>query len=246
MSHYRRWARAPFEWLASFGSVRNQYQSVHSIAYIVQRRRIFEEYEIDVVIDVGANVGQFGRQLRAFFSGEIISFEPVSESFRELQNVAQKDPRWRCYQIALGAEESRQEINVASQSVFSSFRETNAYCASHFGAAATDVQKEQVQVRRLDDVIDELLPDANRRRIFLKMDTQGYDLEVAKGATKTLPRIRALQSEIALLPIYAGLPHWSECIAFYERAGFHVAGLFPNNVDRCRALELDCLMVRAS
>ncbi|MGO9527578.1 MAG: FkbM family methyltransferase [Verrucomicrobiia bacterium] len=97
--------------------------------------------------------------------------------------------------------------------------------------------------RRLDDVLDEVAPDCHRKRIFLKMDTQGYDLKVFKGLGNKLDHIVAIQSEVSLIPIYENMPHRTDSISLYERAGFGVAGLFPVTLDACRVIEHDCLMV---
>jgi hypothetical protein len=106
------------------------------------------------------------------------------------------------------------------------------------------VEEEVVSVRRLDEVLEEVVQDFNSKRIFLKMDTQGYDLEVFKGLGNKLKYVVAIQSEVSVIPIYKEVPHWTDCISFYERAGFGVTSLFPVTIDSCRVIEFDCLMVR--
>jgi FkbM family methyltransferase len=244
MEILRTGARRCVERLAVTGFARKRVHSVGTIEYIIQRRRIFDEFGIDLVLDVGANVGQFAHNLRLFYKGDLISFEPVSATFHRLAIAASRDPHWKVHQLALGSQTSTQTINVYRQTEMSSLLKANAYCTGHFGEKVATTGQEVVSVRRLDDVLDEVAPDCHRKRIFLKMDTQGYDLEVFKGLGNKLPHVVAIQSEVSVIPIYEGMPHWSEAISVFESAGFGVAGLFPVTFDACRVIEFDCLMVR--
>ncbi len=67
-------------------------------------------------------------------------------------------------------------------------------------------------------MLESLLPDIGSRRILLKMDTQGYDTEVFKGLGSKLEHVYALQSEVSLISIYEGMPHWTESISLYEKS----------------------------
>lgn len=203
---------------------------------------IMETNSINLVLDIGANKGQFGKSIRGFYSGTIISFEPVSSTFQKLQTAASSDPAWRVMQIALGSVERKQEINVSPQDVFSSFLKNNKYCSSQFGNESVHNETELVSVRRLDKLLEEMIPDIHNKRIFIKMDTQGYDLEVFKGATGILKSIVAIQSEVSLIPIYDGMPHWTDSISAYEQSGFSVVGMFPVNWDSKRVIEYDCVL----
>jgi FkbM family methyltransferase len=232
------------ELLARSQRARKRIKSVGTIEYILQRRQVFEDFAIDLALDVGANTGQFAHDLRALYKGDLISFEPASAAFNHLAKTASRDPHWKVCQFALGSRNSTQTMNVYHRSELNSFLKTNAYCTEHHGENAAITGQEVVSVRRLDDVLDEVAPDCHRKRIFLKMDTQGYDLEVFKGLGNKLEHVVAIQSEVSLIPIYENMPHWTDSISFYERAGFGVAGLFPVTLDACRVIEYDCLMVR--
>lgn len=210
----------------------------------IQLQSILTRERIDLVIDVGANIGQFAGELRTFYTGDIYSFEPVSATFAQLASRAANDARWHPFQLALGRSESELEINVSDSSVFSSFLNTNDYCSDVFGAETKAARKEKVRVCTLESFCRQHIPDFADRRIFLKMDTQGFDLEVFGGLGSVLPRVVALQSEVSLSPIYEQMPHWTETISRYEHAGFAVAGLFPVNSEAGRVIEYDCLMIR--
>src|SRR4249919_3716648 len=68
-----------------------------------RRAEILESLKIDLVLDVGAHIGGYGLELRSNgYSGRIVSFEPLSETYKELASVAKRDPAWDCHQVALG------------------------------------------------------------------------------------------------------------------------------------------------
>ena len=103
----------------------------------------------------------------------------------------------------------------------------------------------EVDVRRLDGLLPALLRNLPSPRLFLKMDTQGYDLEVFRGAKNCLNWIVGLQSEISVIPLYTGMPHYLESLREYEEHGFHLHHLaVVNRTINQDLLELNCYMRR--
>src|SRR5262245_53556123 len=89
---------------------------------------IFARYGVDCVLDVGANRGQYGRELRlAGYRGRLVSFEPVEQLSRELRETVAGDATWTVQRVALGRETGTAEINVMQHDVFSSFRAPAAF-----------------------------------------------------------------------------------------------------------------------
>jgi FkbM family methyltransferase len=207
-------------------------------------RSVLQRQRVNHVIDVGANTGQFGQFMRSIYSGRMSSFEPVASVFETLSATASTDSAWTPYHLALGSAPGTATINVAPRSNFSSFLQTNEFCVERFGDRSIGTQTESVSVRRLEEVLDEISPAQSDERIYLKMDTQGFDMEVFKGLGDKLSRVVALQSEVSLIPIYQNMPHWTECLTTFERAGFGIAGMFPVNRDRGRVIEYDCVLTR--
>ena len=205
-------------------------------------RKIFKIYEIMTVVDVGANEGQYGEFLRreVGFKGLIISVEPQVKCFQELQKKAFKDPKWAALNTAFGAIEEIREFNVMQGTVFSSFLEPNMQLPGN-----TVTERVAMRVRTLDSVIKEI--EALRRigPIYLKLDTQGFDLEVMKGASASFRQIRALQTEVSVLPIYDNMICWHDAIQTFGDCGFAVSGLWPVvHTSRLEVIEFDCVMVR--
>jgi FkbM family methyltransferase len=176
---------------------------------------LLRKLDINCVVDVGANDGQFARNIRAIgYQGRIISFEPVTEPFARLCRNFRSDRAWSGFQIALGSADTILHINVFPMTTLSSFLDP---IAKYPG-----LTQEDVRVRRLDSLIRELTAGVSPLRIFLKMDTQGYDLEVFRGAEGCLADVRGLVSEVSVKPIYENQPHFLDSVATYERAGFAV------------------------
>ena len=213
--------------------------------YDLQLQWLLEAHRIDLVIDVGANEGQFARRIRRFYRGDIISFEPVSATFTRLATLASRDPRWTVYQGALGSADATATIHVCEDSSFSSLLSPNDFSRSRFRQSVVAAE-EIVHVRRLDDTLRELVGRSLAdRRVFLKLDTQGCDLEVFRGLGACARAVHVLQSEVSLVPIYEGMPHWTECLQAYEQAGFNVTGMFPVTRTKAgRVIEYDCVLVR--
>lgn len=223
---------------------RKQDRSRAWFSYRAQLRSLLEQRRVDLVLDVGANEGQFARSLRAIYGGDIISFEPVSSAFERLALASAGDSRWQVHNFALGSEAGEQTIHISNRSVFSSLLKGNEFSVQRFGEEAQQVQEERIRVRRLDTFLEEHVPDVAGRRVFLKMDTQGYDSKVFAGMGRFTQYVVAMHSELSAIPLYEQMVHWTDSIVMYERAGFSVAGMFPVSRDKGAVVEYDCLFVR--
>lgn len=200
--------------------------------------------QVDLVLDVGANTGQFGKLLREEgFKGEIHSFEPVSATFEELVQVCATDDNWLAHKIALSDVAGRQTVNVSKASDLSSFLVPNEIGKTEFEKIELSYQ-ESVDVVTLDEFVLRQIPDFENRKILLKMDTQGYDLKVVHGASNSLPHIACILSEISLIPIYEEMPHYLEALKQYEQYGFVVTGFYPiSRMDNLAVIEMDCMLI---
>lgn len=89
---------------------------------------IFTAKNIDCIIDVGANSGQFGLFIRELgFNGYIVSLEPIKSVYNILEATAKADDKWICYNLALGDKKEKKTLNVYKSTSFSSFFEANDY-----------------------------------------------------------------------------------------------------------------------
>lgn len=198
---------------------------------------------VDIVLDVGANVGWFGWRLRECgYRGKIVSFEPIDELFRDLKALAEDDGNWEAHRLALGATTGSTLINVSRKRDFSSIRDQSR-AVQRLEWAAEIVRQEEIMIARLDDIFD---PFRNAT-VFLKIDTQGYERPVLEGARQALTQIVGVQLELPLVHLYKDTWSLAEALIFMEEAGFVPAQLTPVNWlkdDPVSAVEIDGLFRR--
>ena len=209
-------------------------------------RMLFEHYDINCVLDVGARVGDYGVMLRENgYRGEILSFEPVAANFLQLQQRCSTDPAWHAYHFALGSVSGSAEINVSHDTHYSSFLAPSTYGFERDPRMGVD-RTESVPVKRLDEILDEITSQIAEPRVYLKMDTQGFDLAVMRGANGCLDKVAALQTELSLKALYDHMPDWVTALAEFNAAGYEPSAFFAVCRDnKMRLSEMDCVMVRS-
>jgi FkbM family methyltransferase len=199
---------------------------------------------VDLVIDVGANVGQYAASLRkATYAGWIVSFEPVAAAYEELAALASKDPRWRTFNMALGDNEGLAKVNVSHSAVFSSIL-PQLPAATTFDSEAQVVRSEEIRIARLDDIFAEL---PTSRAAFLKIDTQGYERQVLLGASKCLSSFLGVQMELPIIHLYEGTWKFHEGVIYMSDLGFEISNIMPTNydpTDSVSLVEVDCIFRR--
>lgn len=204
-----------------------------------------QKFGIDLVLDVGANTGQFASEIRRYgYAGRIVSFEPLSQAHDGLQRSCAGDPLWDAYpRCAIGDTNGEVEINIAGNSESSSIL---PMLESHRSAAPQSAYqgKEKVSIKTLDVVAGQYLKDA--RAVFLKIDTQGFEWHVLDGARETLPHIKGILVELSLVPLYEGQHLWRDVIARLEAAGFTLWAFKPVFSDQAtgRTLQVDGIFYR--
>lgn len=220
---------------------------VQQLGLVRHLSKLFETCEIDCVLDVGANTGQYYALLRddIGFKGPIISFEPIAENVELLRHQAQHDANWHIYGYALGSSPGEMSFNVMADTALSSFRTPTT---SRSGAHLRDniIERiDKVRVETLDNVLPEIRERFQVGRFFLKMDTQGFDLEVVKGASKSMSDIVLLQTEASVIPIYDNMPDYKAVIGELEKTGYAISGMFPvTPLGSLRLVEFDCVMFK--
>jgi len=206
------------------------------------RARVLAGERIDLLLDVGANEGQYAlRMRRAGFEGRIVSFEPLADAFAVLERRAAGDPSWEARRLALSDADGTAEIHVAGNSTSSSLLEMGA---RHLASAPESayVGTELVDTARLDALWDSL----GGERVFLKLDVQGFEMHVLRGAEQALADLRGVQAELALAHLYEGDSPWREVVDHLAARGFELAGVEPGfgDPDSGRMLQFDGVFLR--
>lgn len=209
---------------------------VERLAQTYYLRRLFERMGTDCVLDVGANVGQYRDYLRdqIGYSGLIISFEPHPMCITKLQERARHDLKWIIHGHALGASKGTLDFHQTKDSEFSSFLqpEVDRFAGQYIGKFNVVERSAPALVKTLNDIYSDLVGENEFFRPFLKIDTQGFDLQVIRGASEILGKFFAIQSEVSNLPIYEGMPTLAETLNFFDTKGFDLGTFFPANPDQ--------------
>ena len=191
----------------------------HTSHPLARKRRLLQYYEIDTVLDIGANTGQFARELRddIGYTQHILSFEPLSQVFKSLEKNAKNDRSWDVFNHAIGDAEEKLEINIAGNSVSSSLLNI---LPAHLESAPESgyIGKEVIQIKSLDAIFGDLCKSA--KNIYMKIDAQGFEDRVLKGAEKSLARINTVQVEMSLVPLYEGELSFSDMCMLMRGKGY--------------------------
>jgi FkbM family methyltransferase len=203
--------------------------------------------DVNLVLDVGGHYGEYAALLRSLgYRGEIVSFEPVAETYARLERARRHDRAWRGMHMALGAKGAAAAINVAHATDLSSFLRPSAGAAALLGTTVgRTVRTETVRIERLDDIAGPLLAAVASPRVFLKLDTQGYDAAVLEGAPQTLAHVVGLQAEVSVRPLYEGLAPFPDNLRDLMALGFELTDMHAVARENGLAvIEFDCVLRR--
>jgi len=213
--------------LRSAGYIASRYEACRDPDAV--RNSLFQTTSINAILDVGANTGQYGDRLRRLgYRGKIVSFEPLSSAFAELDKRAAGDGNWFAERCALGDCDGSSSINIAGNSTSSSLL---GMLPRHVQAApwSAYVGSEEIVVHKLDSLFDRHLSPSDRA--FLKIDTQGFTSKVLAGAEHSLGRIKGLEVELSTVPLYEGEPLIHDVLSSLYKQGFALFYLEPEVLD---------------
>jgi FkbM family methyltransferase len=192
---------------------------------------------IDIVLDIGANDGRYAAEIReAGWAGKIVSFEPQPAVFERLTQRMVSDPGWSGQQIGLGGENTTLKLNAYEMDVLSSFLQKRD--------DDQEVRQIDVPVKRPEDILDDVLEGC--KRPFVKMDTQGFEMEILRGFGSRVKDIVGWQIELSVIPIYEGQPTMDEVISIMRTNGFSLWRILPGLRDptTLQAFEFDGIFFR--
>lgn len=206
----------------------------------VRRVALMRDLGIETVLDVGANVGHYGQDLRrSGYTGRIVSVEPLSGAYARLVAAAAQDPSWNTLRLALGANDGEAQINIADDEVWSSLLPRDGATRTQRNSSS---KRETIRTARLDSL--EVLDGTPT---WLKLDVQGYELEALEGAERSLPQISAVECEMSVEPFYEGQPSIRQVIDVLDDQGFRLTAVDNGHVrrDSGRAMWIDGIFIRA-
>lgn len=195
-----------------------------------------------LVIDGGANVGQFADAVRRGFPGvDLRSFEPVQDVFSVLsQNVGEAE-EVTLINKALGATTGQTQINVNKYRHASSVLDAKQGGAANFDKFRKE-RSETIEVVTLDDYLD---GESVEGYWLLKLDVQGYELQVLRGAKDSISNFEAVLVEVGIRPTYEGEATLSELMAVLSVSGHRLSAVLDvTRDDDQRIVQLDALFLR--
>ena len=204
---------------------------VHQYPEVQALRRFLAAFAVDCLFDVGANRGQYAMMARrdAGYKGLILSFEPNPDIFAPLAKRAAGDPRWHVFNMALSDFDGAASFNIMAADQFSSLKRPSGAQDAIFADRNKVTKTVDMQCRRLDTLLPELVAQHGFARPFLKMDTQGHDLSVCEGAGDAIGRMLGVQTELGVRPIYEGGAGYRAMIDWLDARDFAPSAFFANN-----------------
>jgi len=189
----------------------------------VMLKYLLNKHQINTVLDIGANIGQFSKLLRKNgYKHQIISCEPLTEAYTKLEEVAKSDLKWETHKIAIGKEIVTSTINVSENSYSSSLLQIHD---NHLEAeeASKFIGNQNIEIKKLNHVF---IPQKNNKTL-LKIDTQGFELEVIEGAIDVFNHIDVVLVELSIIPMYKEGPLYTSVISKLDKLGFELYQFYP-------------------
>jgi FkbM family methyltransferase len=211
------------------------------VAATVEHRDVGWDADYATVLDVGGHHGQFTLfALERFPDAKIVTFEPQAEGVAKIRSAIAGDARVTIQNYALSDSVGTAELHISKRSDSSSLLpigegQTTAYPGTE------EATTEEITLETLDN----LLPDPLDGPVLLKIDVQGAELSVLRGAENTLKSVDSIFVECSFVELYEGQALANEVIEFLAARGFRIAGVFGPAYDSDgRCLQVDALFSR--
>ncbi len=203
---------------------------------------LLAHHQVKTVFDVGANVGQYAQGLRkAGFVGRIVSFEPLRSNHQLLEKLAATDPKWEIApRMAVGHRDGETLIHVSVSNDMSSILPVAEVMLEALPKARI-VETETVLLNKIDSIFSRFVDPG--QNVFVKVDTQGFEMPVLEGAIEAMGQGRILgwQLELSMIPLYSGEKTYEEIICHLKTQGFLMHFIIPGYFSKklMRQLQID-------
>lgn len=215
--------------------INNGYRHIEVAVHLLKKFHLDKGFTI---VDVGAASGIVSEKFaQQFPQNQVMSFEPIADSYKALAAIAGKWANIKPFHVALGAEKKQITINISHRSTSSSMYEINEKISDTYFAENLKKEKsEHVEVFRLDDLID-----AKTKIALIKMDVQGFELEVLKGARNVLDQTALVLTEVMNHDFYVGAPGYFDIDTYLRESGFAILDIIPSIRRNEKLMEWDVI-----
>jgi FkbM family methyltransferase len=203
-----------------------------SLALSRQVKTLLRDCNVNLVLDVGAYHGDYCKMLRdrIGYKGAIASFEPSAASFRILEATMKGDRAWCGFPVGLSDSDRPAMLNnYPTREMFNSILPLRKRHAHKYNINLSNCFSEKIRLRTIERLWSEITDGISSPRVFVKMDTQGHDVSVIRGAIDYLRYFVGIQSELPVVDIYEGMVPMHKALAFYRKLGFAPIGFYPVN-----------------
>ena len=213
----------------------------HGVAATLEHAPVFIDRPVASIVDVGANRGQFTLLMAGLYpEAQILAFEPLVKPFRKLLDVTADLPKVRVFNSAIGPTRTTLPMNVSKRDDSSSLLPISDMQETIFPNTGHD-HVDQVRVAPLNDFINDI---DLRRPSLLKIDVQGFELEVLKGSADCIDRFDAVYVEASFVQLYDGQPFASDIIDYLHERDFRLRGIYNlSQMPDGRAVQADFLFI---
>jgi len=224
-----------------------QFVKKQTLSYLINTNHFkwFRDLQIKTIIDIGANEGQFALAMNnGIPDATFYSFEPLKECFDALKKNTTNIKHIEYFNYALGEVEDEQIINHNEYSPSSSFLKMGDLHKSVFPNTSNTIM-EKIKIKSLDSFYGKILFE---KKVLLKIDVQGYELNVLKGAKKILKKTDIIIIETSFFSLYEGQPLFHDIYEYLISENFSYYGNFEQlaNPHDGQILQADAIFLKNS
>lgn len=212
------------------------------IAAAVEHVKILENFELNTIVDIGANKGQFSLLSRKLFpNATIIAFEPLKEPASKFEKLFINDSATSLEQVAIGPERKSTVIHVSAKDDSSSLLPINKIQHELY-PGTSEIGTLNIRVHRLNDFLG---PEQVVSPALLKIDVQGYELETLKGCDDLLIYFDLIYIECSFIELYEGQSLVNDVVDWLHARKLRFSGVYNMSYDKSgNAIQGDFLFSR--
>lgn len=191
---------------------------LNNIAANIELENLIKDLKFETILDIGSNKGQFILLVEKFFKNKTIySFEPISEILDKQKKFFRYKKNITFFNIGIGEKSQKKKFYITNRKDSSSFLKVDKNINKNKDYNIKE--QREIQIKPLD----EIMINANLiSPILIKIDVQGYELEVLKGSTCLLKKVKYIIIEISKKEIYLGQPIANEVIEYLHKLNFTI------------------------
>lgn len=211
------------------------------VAPSIEHRQLLIDYKFDSLIDVGANVGQFSLFADNNNIKQIIVFEPISECQKKIKKIFQNNKNVKIFKYALGSKNETKLMHLTNKLDSSSFYKPTNYLNKKLNIYSNHSRK--IKILRADKILNKTY---NLKNLLLKIDTQGFELEILKGFGNKISIVSAIYCECSYIKMYEGQPIYKDIIKYLKKKNFYLAKKYNQSFIEKKLFQADFLFLRKS